>query len=144
MAGRTSRNKGARGEREAIALLQPIVDRACDHCGQPRIELVRDTRQRYQKKLYDIFGLPWIALEIKRVENQSGINGWWKQVKEATKPGQIPVLMYRQNNAPWKIRTRLPIKIKDRVSVIATVTMDFSQWATWLETKIRMELVGSR
>lgn len=142
MGGRMSRNKGAAGEREAIGLLQPIVDQVCEEAEMPRFELVRDSRQRYEKKLYDIFGLPWFAFEIKRVENQSGIGTWWRQVKAATKDGQISVLMYRQNNRPWMIRTRLPIRVvKGGPAVRMTVTVTFVDWSVWFRQFLRSVLV---
>ena len=142
MSGRASRDKGGRGEREAISLLQPVVDGVCEEAGMPSFELVRDSRQRYQKKLYDIFGLPWFAFEIKRVENQSGIGGWWRQVREATKEGQIPVLMYRQNNRPWMVRTKVSIPVvKGGPAVRMTVTMTFDDWKVWFREFLRYRLV---
>jgi hypothetical protein len=140
MAGRASRNKGAGGEREVIAILQPIVDRACDTCGHVKFKLRRNYAQRYEAKLYDVEGLPWMALEVKRQENISGIGGWWKQTKAATRVGQIPVLIYRQNNQKWKVRTRVPLRVTANRWVTATVTMEIDQWLVWLEQKIISEI----
>lgn len=139
-----SRRKGRVGENEVIGMLQPIVDKVCKECGKVRFELMRDQRQRFQPKLYDIVGIPWLALEVKRVENQSGINGWWKQTLDATKEGQVPVLLYRQNNRPWMVRTRVSLRVRKGVSVKCTVTMSFAQWAVWFEQKLSAELSGSR
>lgn len=136
------RLKGAAGEREAMRLLQEVVDEVTTEAGQVRIELIRDSRQRYQKKLYDIFGLPWFAFEIKRVEDQSGINSWWRQCKEATKEGQISVLMYRPNNRPWMIRTRLSIRVvKGGVAVRTTMTLTYDDWRVWFKQFLKAQLI---
>jgi hypothetical protein len=116
------------------------VDRVCSECGHIRLELKKNRDQRFAKKQYDIDGLPWLALEVKRVENQSGIGAWWRQVTDAQKPGQVPVLLYRQNNRPWMVRTRIPIKISKRTAVRCTVTMSFEDWLIWLEQKLKFEL----
>lgn len=155
MGGMMSRRKGAGGELEIIKLLQPIVDEVCAELGKARIELIKDTRQRYEKKRYDIFGLPWMALEIKRVENQSGLGGWWRQVKEATQPGQTSVLAYRQNHMPWKVRMRVYISVvkggwtdgRDGresiyvkpVRVLMTVDVTWEQFIVWFRQRVIAE-----
>lgn len=134
MSGRRSRNKGARGEREAIALLQPVIDRVCERTGEIRFELKRDYRQRFEGKRYDLIGLPWFAFEIKRVENLSGMGGWWRQVMDAADDGQIPVLMYRQNHRKWKVRTRLPIRVvKGGTAVRVTMDIRIEDFLVFME-----------
>ena len=155
MAGNMSRLKGSRGELEIIKLLQPIVDEVCQEEGKVRIELIKDTRQRYEKKRYDIFGMPWMALEIKRVENQSGISEWWRQVCRATHAGQTSVLAYRQNHRQWKIRMRVPVSVvkggwdiaqvdggvyRQPVRVFMTVDVTWDQFIIWFKTKLKYEL----
>ena len=144
MAGRMSRNKGARGEREVIALLQPIVDRVCTDCGHPRFVLRRNADQRYAAKQYDVIGLPWIALEVKRVENLSGRGSWWKQVLEATLEFQTPVLAYRKNHAPWTFRLRVPVRCGLK-HLVLTTEMAEREFLFWFEhmliTRIRGESV---
>jgi hypothetical protein len=129
-----SRNKGGRGEREAIALLQPVIDRVCEVLGTVRFELRRDYRQRFEAKRYDIVGLPWFAFEIKRHENHSGREGWWRQVMASAREGQVPVLMYRKNHGPWIVRTRVPIRVvKGGVAVRCTVEMCLEDFLVYLE-----------
>lgn len=146
--------KGYGGEREAIALLQPIIDGVCEELRVPRIELVRDSRQRFEKKHYDIFGLPWLCLEVKRVEQQGMIGSWWKQTMEACKPGQIPVLMYRPNFNPWRVRMRAPISVVKGgfiegkgmhrpVRVRMTVTIDFADFQVWFRCMCKAHLSGN-
>ncbi len=156
MGGMMSRRKGAQGELEIIKLLQPIVDQVCAEAGKVRIELVKDTRQRYEKKRYDIFGMPWMALEIKRAENLSGLGTWWRQIKEATQPGQTSVLCYRPNHTVWKVRMRVPVSVVKGgwtegtetnpsiyvrpVRVLMTVDVSWEQFLVWFRTKLKYEL----
>jgi len=133
MGGKASRDKGGRGEREVIALLQPVVDHVCGLLGVVRLELQRNPRQRYAPKLYDLIGVPWIALEVKRVENLSGLGSWWRQTLAATREHQIPVLFYRQNHGKWNVRMRVPIKVSDTIHVRATVTVDAVTFQVWFQ-----------
>lgn len=139
MAGRSSRNKGARGEREMIAVLQPIVDRVCDECGQPRFEIRRNYTQRFQAKECDLIGIPWMSFEVKRVENLSGMGGWWRQTLKATREGQVPVLFYRQNHKGWKVRFRVALDA-GRYKVRSTVTVDLATFLVWFEHRLKSEL----
>ena len=95
-----SRDKGSRGERQVIQMLQPIVDEVCDECGQPRLVLRRNASQRFAAKQYDVIGIPWMAMEIKFHENHSGREGWWRQTLEACMPGQIPILITGSRTCP--------------------------------------------
>lgn len=99
-----ARAKGQRGEREAIAVLQPIVDVVY---GPGVLVLERNLTQT-RGGGYDIVGLPWLALEVKRQESGSS-SQWWRQTIRQAKPGQVPVLMWRGNRQPWRYRTALPV-----------------------------------
>lgn len=114
MAGQFSRNKGQRGEREVIKLLQPIVDRAYKSYpafgAPPRLQ--RNTLQS-DFGGYDVIGLEWLALEVKFQESLS-INQWWKQTEKQAKEGQEPVLFYRQSYKPWVVMMRMEKTIVDR------------------------------
>ena len=140
MGGNSSRQKGARGEREAIALLQPHVNDICGQCGKAAFELIRDSRQRYEKKHYDVFGLPWLALEVKRHENLGPLNSWWQQTRASAKEGQIPVLMYRANNQPWRVKMRVPVAIRKGVRVRMDVTVSWDDFIVWFRERLKREL----
>ena len=101
MGGLASRNKGKRGEREVVKLLQPIVDRVFEERGLEPPVMFRNQNQSFQGG-YDIDGIDWLALEVKRQE-QLNINGWWKQTLSQANPEQVPVLIYKQNHKPWKV-----------------------------------------
>jgi len=134
MGGRRSRNKGARGEREVIGLLQPVVDAVCEEKGQPRLVLRRNADQRWAEKQYDLIGVPWVALEIKRVENLGGRGSWWKQVLAATGKNQYPVLAYRQNHQKWTFRVRVPVRVNSK-HVRITVEMAEREFLAWFRVK---------
>jgi hypothetical protein len=52
--------------------------------------------------LSNVFGM---AIEVKRQE-QLSVGTWWVQaVKSAERNQELPVLIYRQNRKPWRIRT---------------------------------------
>lgn len=143
MGGRMSRQKGARGEREVIGILQPIVDEVCKETGNPTFVIRRNADQRFAAKQYDLIGIPWLAIEIKRVENLSGIGSWWKQTLAATLDGQIPVLIYRPNRKPWKVRMRVPV-LASRMSVTMTVDTDMESFKLWFRWMLHQKLDTER
>lgn len=77
MGGNFSRNKGQRGEREVIKLLQPTVSKVYMEAGFPSLELTRNLSQS-QNGGFDIAGLDWLALEVKYQETEN-VKGWWEQ-----------------------------------------------------------------
>lgn len=94
-------NKGKNGEREVVNLLQPHVNRIYQGIGLPAPDLLRNQMQSAVGG-YDIVGLPWLALEVKRQE-QLQLNTWWKQVTAAATSNQVPVVIYRQNRQKWQV-----------------------------------------
>jgi len=109
MAKNFSQRKGSNGEREVIKLLQPVVNRAYAKAGLEPPALERNLTQS-RGGGYDIVGLEWLALEIKRQENLN-ISNWWVQCRVQCKKNQVPVLMFRQNRTKWKVKMfiRIPI-----------------------------------
>lgn len=77
MSGNMSRNKGQRGEREVVKLLQPIINRVYGSRAVEPPQLERNLMQSH-KGGFDIVGLEWMALEVKYQES-ANLNGWWKQ-----------------------------------------------------------------
>jgi hypothetical protein len=106
-----ARNKGKRGEREIADLfieLMKKVERKLWKSGYSD-EVKRNTLQS-DRGGYDLVGIPGLAIEIKRQETLN-INTWWKQTLEQAKGSLMPVLIYRQNNKPWKVRTMVYLSI---------------------------------
>lgn len=137
MAGRMSRNKGARGEREIIAYLQPIVDKVCAEAGVPSIRVQRNLLQAHSGG-HDIHGLEWLAMEVKRQEKEN-VPGWWRQTLRQCLPTQTPVLVYRANHQPWAVRMRAGLRVGKR-TVNCVVTTDLPTFLVYFEQRVRQEL----
>lgn len=97
------RSKGQRGEREAAGLIMAWAEEVTASCGAAAVELTRNLQQSRQGG-YDLVGIDWLALEVKRHESLAQISQWWKQTLKQAQPGQVPFLMYRQNRSPWRFR----------------------------------------
>lgn len=107
MGGRMSQNKGKRGEREIINLLQPIVDRIYGlypSLGTPPI-LQRNTLQS-DRGGFDIVGLDWFAPEVKFQESLN-VNTWWRQTAAQAQGKQEPVLFFRQSRKAWRVMMKM-------------------------------------
>ena len=89
MAGRSSKNKGANAEREVAQLIHHHTS----------ITMTRNLDQT-RSGGYDLNGIPWLAIEVKRQEKLC-LPAWWRQTINQTGDGQIPCLVYRQNRKPW-------------------------------------------
>lgn len=102
MSGRSSRTKGAAGEREFIGLLAPVVTRACKAAGTQGIVLSRNFAQASQGGCdLDSLESHGFIFEVKRHETLA-INTWWRQVVAAAAGKSVwPILAYRQNRQPW-------------------------------------------
>ena len=86
-----SRTKGKRGELEAAHILKKHG---------------YDTRRGQQfagiNGDADVVGLPYIHLEIKRVEKLNIDDALQQSVRDA-RDAEIPVVMHRKNRTEWKI-----------------------------------------
>lgn len=133
MAKSFAQSKGARGERLAIDLLQPIVDRVL---GEKSVILARNSMQsRFGG--YDVIGLDWMALEIKNCETLN-IPTWWNQVIKSCKADQEPILMYKSNRVKFRIMMYgyLPIGLK---KLRCPVDIPFDTFACWFEHRLKEE-----
>lgn len=132
--GKMARQKGARGEREAkqvlIEILAPLYARYQQ--DPPRIE--RNLMQN-RSGGYDLVGLDWLALEVKRREKVE-LREWWEQTLRQTQEGQIPLLMWKQNYRPWRFRTRLWAV---RTGAL-TVDLDRENFEMWLRSECSWRL----
>lgn len=105
MAGSMSRNKGQRGEREARAVIEGWLAPVYESAGLGKPTLERNLMQSREGG-YDLVGIDWLALEVKRHENLQ-LGSWWRQTLRQAKEGQVPFLMYRANRQAWKFRVRV-------------------------------------
>jgi hypothetical protein len=93
-----ARQKGARGERELFALIEEKTGLQLDRNLQQSRNGGQDATARP--------GTPplWLAVEVKRQESLN-LSAWWEQAKSQSKPGQLPVLFFRQSRKPWQVIT---------------------------------------
>lgn len=99
--------KGAGGEREIARLLVAAMAGV-----EARVNAVRDPLSNYVKRCSssqadrggtDIVGIPTFAIEVKRGERLL-LDQWWQQCVREARNGDMPVLFYRQNRTPWRVR----------------------------------------
>lgn len=144
MAGNMSRNKGQRGEREAAALLMGWAKEVVDYlrAGGREVKDVELVRNLMQTRAggYDIEGLDWMALEVKRQETLN-VSGWWKQTLDQAREGQVPVLMWRQNGGKWQFKVRQSIVISGiSVPVTLDFVLDAANAANWFKCELLSRL----
>lgn len=136
--GKMARDKGARGEREIIDILQPIVDTAYKgtNCAPPQLK--RTSSMQADGGGCDVHGLPWLALEVKRCETLH-VEAWWRQCLSQTKPDQLPALCYRQNHGQWRVHTWVQAAI-GVVPVPLTVDIAMPDFLTYFGALVRWYL----
>ena len=103
-----SRDKGKRGEREVVAMLQEhVVDEVCAELGVEPPLVERNLNQAFQGGC-DIVGVPGVAVEVKFREQLSP-DVWWEQTLQqaSTVPGALPVMFYRKSRVRWRARTHM-------------------------------------
>lgn len=145
-------NKGKAGEREVATMLNGIVREVMTAMAFPadQIEAASKTVQRNQNQtavggcdLTNVFGM---SVEVKRQETLS-IPAWWRQtVAAAERNNELPVLIYRQNRKPWRVRTYAWLALPggepgqyDRQQMIVAEfdEASFKQWfAGWVKGKL--------
>lgn len=117
--GRASSRKGATGERDVLGAFRDAmraVEAALAECGHvfvARSEFA--TRKRIEKDTSnrDIGNIPLISIEVKRNENLN-IKAAWEQCVRQADGGLLPVLVYRYNREPWRVRTWIALTHHDR------------------------------
>jgi hypothetical protein len=132
-----SRTKGQTGEREIADLLNAIVFRATTRVGDFKRNL-----QQTQDGGFDLFSVeyPFFAVEVKRVEalTPAVVDGFWAQAKrQATKDTSrnalLPVLIYRKNRQPWRVRTYGSL-VWSTEQIVVDVSWD--AFAPWFQKQI--------
>jgi hypothetical protein len=136
-------NKGKTGEREVADAMNYCIYLAMEALGYPKEECLKGmcTIQRNQIQTAiggsDLLNCYGLSVEVKRQEVLS-VGSWWKQCEaSALKENTIPVLAYRQNNKPWKVRTYswLPLPEGHQIKIVSEMDWDtfrtwFKQWVT--------------
>lgn len=99
------RSKGQRGEREVADMFGAWASEVTSLLDADEIRFKRNLMQSRQGG-YDIIGLEWLALEVKRQETLS-LPAWWRQTLKQAQCGQTPLLAWKQNRVPWRFRVAL-------------------------------------
>lgn len=135
------RGKGQRGEREAAALLTLWALPVTMAAGVDDISFERNLIQS-RCGGYDVVGLEWLALEVKRHENLQ-VPAWWRQTLRQAGPGQVPFLMWRQNRTAWRFRLKLPATHCGYVVDWGMVLdLDLENAKTWFQHELWFRLRG--
>ena len=148
MGGLMSRNKGQRGEREVIKLLQPILDDVYGRQGLDVPQLERNLMQS-AKGGFDISGLEWMALEVKYQEADH-LEQWWEQCKRqamgrvgGVQEGQMvkePILFFRKNKVRWQVRMYGSLDVgSNGARVRMPVIVSDEHFLIWFKHKILNE-----
>ena len=90
MSGKTSRDKGKRGEQQLARILRS------EGFGGAR----RGQQYSGANGDADVVGLPGIHAEVKRTE-RTDLYGWIAQADADALDGEIPAVFHRKNNSPW-------------------------------------------
>lgn len=133
-----SKTKGANGEREVAKLIQPIVDKVYAEKGLPSPAIQRNLTQT-RGGGFDLDGLDWLAIEVKRCE-QLQVNKWWEQALRQAGKSRVPILIYRQNRMRWSVYMRVRLKVGDGLGYLTRGEVSLEAFLSWLEKRLRHEL----
>jgi hypothetical protein len=134
-AANFSIQKGKRGEREVVKLLQPIIDRVYSSRGIEAPQLERNLMQSH-KGGYDLVGMDWLALEVKYQENEQ-LDKWWEQTLRQAGIDQQPILIYRKAHAKWRVA--MMVTIAPGVQVRGIISVD--DFLRYFEKRIWFNLI---
>ena len=146
------RQKGAEGERQVIKMLTPIIIAVMQEMEFPqdKIDASMKMVQRNQNQsavggndLSNTFGM---SIEVKRQE-QLAINTWWAQCEAAAlRNNELPVLIFKQNNKPWRFITygflHAPGDNGGWTSVRARVEFNEETFKTWFRAWVKGKLLN--
>lgn len=100
------RAKGQNAERDVCKLLQVAIDEVYSFNKLTEVpQLVRNLQQT-QNGGHDVSGLPWISLEVKHhaKTGPAKFREWWDQTTRQAGDSMEPVLIYRSNGVPFRVR----------------------------------------
>lgn len=128
------RAKGQNGERDVCAFLQLGVDEVYQFLKMEAPKMHRNLQQT-QSGGFDIAGLPWIAIEVKHhAKTTKGLLAeWWNQTLRQAGDTFEPVLFYRSNGNPFRVRMFQTCIVADRqIKLLVDIsTNDFMKWFRW-------------
>lgn len=127
------RQKGQRGEREVVDILQDIVSRVREVMRLEPIVLQRNALQAHLGG-EDIHGLAGYSVEVKFQEN-TNVAAWWRQcVTQAEKAKGVPILFYRAKQQKWKVMFRAEVRTpKNADDIELDIQTDLESFKFWFE-----------
>jgi Holliday junction resolvase len=116
---KSQRDKGARGEREVVAILK--------HEGYDDAERTAGMQANgFVRKHADVHGLPGLHMEVKRQETLH-LDAWHAQAEaESEVSGDVPVVVYRRSGKPW----RVSMDLKEFIMLYSCATHFDAKWLT--------------
>lgn len=125
------RNKGQRGERQVVQLLQAIVDKVRRDKGVSPAVLQRNALQAHLGG-DDLHGLDGFSVEVKWQEIDYN-PAWWRQcLRQAEERKAVPILFYRSSRMKWRIKFRAYVSTpfdRDQIEMdLETNEDDFVEW----------------
>lgn len=128
--GKLSRDKGARGEREALHLLKREL-------GQVAENVQRNYLEQSAHGGCDLVGLPPFAIEIKRAKAYSA--KWSVQAAEQAarvSDSAIPVVMYRLDRHDWRVEIPGRYLIDELANENEIITMSATAFCTIVRERL--------
>lgn len=131
MNGEGRRQKGHNGEREVVRWLTELAGPVCVTVGSEVPVFERNITQSRDGG-YDVKGLEWLAVEVKRVETEFQ-RKWWLQLMKSKEEAQVPLLLFRRNRRPWRAMVQIPTSIGGRLIQFDAVLeqAQFEAWFRW-------------
>jgi hypothetical protein len=123
-----SRSKGQRGEREVAAMLQQVLVRVLGEDAP----VVKRNLDQWRSGGYDLVGVEGFAIEVKYQEKMH-LNKWWGQAVAQATGTLMPVLFYRKNHQPWRVR--MLVDLNERLRVPAD--LDCQAFLDYFEDRLR-------
>lgn len=123
--GRASSRKGAQGERDVLNAFRDIMRNVeADLVSEGVTFVARSdfaTRKRLERgtSSRDIGNIPIISIEVKRNETLN-VNAAWEQATRQADGGLLPVLVYKFNREPWRVRTWGALTSYDRTGKVVS------------------------
>lgn len=129
------RQKGAKGERQLATQLNAIVNALLLKHGLPIPAKPVIQRNQNQSAVggNDLSNTFSLSIEVKRQENLN-VEAWWRQCCYAAERNQeFPVLVYRQNNGPWRVVINLWAQLPAGAGDSACRVRGEIKWGEFLE-----------
>lgn len=143
------RAKGQNAERDVCKLIQVAIDEVYSFNKLTEIpQLVRNLQQT-QNGGHDVSGLPWLSLEVKHHAKTapSKFRDWWDQTTRQAGDSMEPVLIYRSNGVPFRVRMFQwwhAGAVSGKLLVDISIE-DFLKWFRWrLHHEVTIQLASVR